>query len=313
MTDAPPPSIPPSIPPRKRPSSEARAPAVTTVPGRGEIHTNGTAHAPVQRADEARPARGSRTEEEERPAPVTSRVDRSRRSRAPQPEDARPVPSPFPVVGPPSDEDLPDGPSPLAVAVEQTGQWLRKAASATGASMSAAYASLTRPRPKDDPMTANPEAPSAPPRSMPPTAPATTGGAPTVRPASGRTPLVGGPGPRRVRLAISRLDPWSVMKLSFLLSFAAGIVLVVAVSVLWLTLDGLHVFTSMNDLVKQIVGSESKINILDYVQFTKVLSVTTLIAVIDVFLLTALATIGAFLYNVVAALVGGVHVTMTDE
>ena len=99
MTDAPPPSIPPSIPPRKRPSSEARAPAVTTVPGRGEIHTNGTAHAPVQRADEARPARGSRTEEEERPAPVTSRVDRSRRSRAPQPEDARPVPSPFPVVG----------------------------------------------------------------------------------------------------------------------------------------------------------------------------------------------------------------------
>ena len=84
-------------------------------------------------------------------------------------------------------------------------------------------------------------------------------------------------------------------------------------SVLWLTLDGLHVFTSVNDLVKQIVGSESSINVLDYVQFSKVLSISTLVAVIDVFLLTALATIGAFLYNVVAALVGGVHVTMTDE
>ncbi|HEY0119326.1 MAG TPA: DUF3566 domain-containing protein, partial [Cellulomonas sp.] len=203
-------------------------------------------------------------------------------------------------------------PSPLAVAVEQTGEWLKKAESATGASMSAAYASLTRPRPKDDPMTANPEAPSAAPRTVPPTAPATTGGAPTVRPASGRTPVVG-PGPRRVRLAVSRLDPWSVMKLAFLLSFAAGIVLVVAVSVLWLTLDGLHVFTSINNLVQQIVGAESKINILDYVQFSKVLSVSTLVAVIDVFLLTALATIGAFLYNVVAALVGGVHVTMTDD
>jgi hypothetical protein len=211
----------------------------------------------------------------------------------------------------PSDDDPPDGPSPLALAVEHTGGWLKKAASATGASMTAAYASLTRPRPEEG-MPANTEAPSAPPRVVPPTAPAMTGGSPTVRPASGRTPIVGA-GPRRVRLAISRLDPWSVMKLAFLLSFAAGIMLVVAVSVLWLTLDGLHVFTSVNNLIKQIVGNESTINILTYVDFSKVLSVSTLIAVIDVFLMTALATIGAFLYNVVAALVGGVHVTMTDE
>jgi len=49
------------------------------------------------------------------------------------------------------------------------------------------------------------------------------------------------------------------------------------------------------------------------VQFSKVVSAATLISVVDVFLLTALATIGAFLYNIVAALVGGVHVTMTDE
>lgn len=300
MTDAPPPSIPPSIPPRKRPSGEAGARVVTTVPGRGEPRTNGTVPAP--------------SDNETRPAPVRAPVEDVRPASAPRreaPHDE--APAPFPVVGQPSDDDLPEGPSPLAVAVEQTGQWLRKAASATGASMSAAYASLTRPREKDDAMTANPQATTVPPRTLPPTAPATTAGSPTVRPASGRTPVVGGPGPRRVRLAVSRLDPWSVMKLAFLLSFAAGIVLVVAVSVLWLTLDGLHVFTSVNDLVKQIVGSESSINVLDYVQFSKVLSISTLVAVIDVFLLTALATIGAFLYNVVAALVGGVHVTMTDE
>lgn len=305
MTDAPPPSIPPSIPPRKRPSSQAAARAVTTVPGRGQVHANGTTEAP--RAEETRSVPVRKPADEVRPAPARPVDER-------HDEPGNHVPSPFPVVGQPADDDLPDGPSPLAVAVEQTGQWLRKAASATGASVSAAYASLTRPREKDDPMTVNSQATTgAPPRTAPPTAPATTAGSPTVRPASGRTPVVGGPGPRRVRLAISRVDPWSVMKLAFLLSFAAGIVLVVAVSVLWLTLDGLHVFTSVNDLVRQIVGSESSINVLDYVQFSKVLSVSTLVAVIDVFLLTALATIGAFLYNVVAALVGGVHVTMTDE
>jgi hypothetical protein len=196
------------------------------------------------------------------------------------------------------------------VAVDRTGVWLKKAASAAGASVSAAYASLTRPRPKEAPMTAHTEAPTAPPR--PPQPAGVPAAGPAVRPATGTVRAVGS-GPRRVRLAISRVDPWSVMKLAFLLSFAAGIVLVVAVSVLWLTLDGLHVFTSVNNLVTQIVGDESKINILDYVEFNKVLSATTLIAVIDVFLLTALATIGAFLYNVVAALVGGLHVTMTDE
>ncbi|GEL96122.1 hypothetical protein CCO02nite_27800 [Cellulomonas composti] len=116
-----------------------------------------------------------------------------------------------------------------------------------------------------------------------------------------------------MRLAISRIDPWSVMKLSFLLSVAFGVLIVVAVAVVWYTLNGLHVFVNINDLVTQITGAESKTDILQYVEFKRVISAATLVAVVDVFLLTALATIGAFLYNIVAALVGGLHVTMTDE
>lgn len=151
-------------------------------------------------------------------------------------------------------------------------------------------------------MTANPTAPAASARPAP---------VPPPHPVAGRAPAPGAP--RRVRLAISRLDPWSVMKLSLLLSFALGIILVVATAVVWLTLDGLHVFASINDLVKQVVGPESAVNVTDVISFRKVISGATLVAVIDVFLLTAMSTIGAFLYNIVAALVGGVHVTMTDE
>jgi hypothetical protein len=135
-----------------------------------------------------------------------------------------------------------------------------------------------------------------------------------ARPSTGRIPTVGPHGaPRRVRLAISRVDPWSVMKLSFLLSVAIGVMFVVAAAVVWFTLNGLQVFTKADNLVTQITGTESGIDILQYVEFSRIISGATLIAVIDVFLLTALATIGAFLYNIVAALVGGVHVTMTDE
>lgn len=193
-------------------------------------------------------------------------------------------------------------PSPLLEAVDRSTVWLKKTAGVAGAGLSAAYASLTRPRPQEEPMTANPTAPAASARPAP---------VPPPHPVSGRAPAPGAP--RRVRLAISRLDPWSVMKLSLLLSFALGIILVVATAVVWLTLDGLHVFASINDLVKQVVGPESAVNVTDVISFRKVISGATLVAVIDVFLLTAMSTIGAFLYNIVAALVGGVHVTMTDE
>ncbi|WP_246130924.1 DUF3566 domain-containing protein [Cellulomonas aerilata] len=120
-------------------------------------------------------------------------------------------------------------------------------------------------------------------------------------------------GPRRVRLNLSRVDPWSVMKLSFLLSFAIGIMIVVAAVVVWFALDSLAVFTTINDMITEIVGQESPIDVLQFLDLSRVVSGAMVVAVVDVVLLTALSTIGAFLYNITAALVGGVNVTLTDE
>ncbi|MGP7959321.1 DUF3566 domain-containing protein [Sanguibacter sp. A247] len=119
--------------------------------------------------------------------------------------------------------------------------------------------------------------------------------------------------PRKVRLTLSRIDPWSVMKMSFLLSIAVGIMIVVAAFVFWYALNDLGVFTSIDETIRKIVGTESELDILQYVERDRVVSMAMVIAVIDVVLLTALTTIGAFLYNVVAALVGGVHMTLTDD
>ncbi|MBO1751182.1 DUF3566 domain-containing protein [Actinotalea sp. BY-33] len=120
-------------------------------------------------------------------------------------------------------------------------------------------------------------------------------------------------GPRRVRLAVSRIDPWSVMKLSFLLSFAIGIMIVVASAVVWFTLDELAIFSQVNDTIAEVTGSPDFFNLLEYVAFDRVIALAMLIAVVDIVLLTALSTIGAFLYNIVAALVGGIHLTLTDD
>ena len=138
--------------------------------------------------------------------------------------------------------------------------------------------------------------------------------APTRRPEA-RTPAPARPAPaRRVRLTVSRVDPWSAMKLSFLLSVALGIAGVVMVAVLWTVLEGMGVFDQVNGVIGQVIqDNNQKFDILDFIGFTRVVSLSIVIGVIDVILITAIATLGAFLYNVSSALVGGVQLTLTDD
>ncbi len=121
--------------------------------------------------------------------------------------------------------------------------------------------------------------------------------------------------PRRVKLTVSRVDPWSVMKMSFLLSVAVGIAGVVMVAVLWTILSGMGVFADINRTVEEVLSSNngSKFDLMDYIGLGRVVSRSIVIGVIDVILMTALATLGAFLYNVCSGLVGGLQLTLTDD
>jgi hypothetical protein len=120
--------------------------------------------------------------------------------------------------------------------------------------------------------------------------------------------------PRRARLRLTRVDPWSVMKMSFLLSIALGVVTIVAVFIVWTVLGAAGVWDSINTSVRDIVGDQgSSWNIQDYLGTARVLGFTMVIAVVDVVLITAVATLGAFLYNMAAALLGGVEVTLSED
>ncbi len=120
---------------------------------------------------------------------------------------------------------------------------------------------------------------------------------------------------RRARLRLTRIDPWSVMKTAFLLSIALAVVTVVSVFFVWVVLGAAGVWDSINSTVQDIVGDSeaSTFDIKDYLGTSRVMGFTIIVAVVDIVLLTAVATLSAFLYNMAAALVGGVDLTLTED
>ncbi|MBD9724647.1 DUF3566 domain-containing protein [Streptomyces caniscabiei] len=136
--------------------------------------------------------------------------------------------------------------------------------------------------------------------------------------ASSRKPRTGArttPRTRKARLRVSKADPWSVMKVSFLLSIALGICTVVAAAVLWMVMNAMGVFSTVGATISEATGSNESngFDLQAFLSLPNVLIFTTIIAVIDVVLATALATLGAFIYNLSAGFVGGVELTLAED
>ncbi|WP_406673861.1 DUF3566 domain-containing protein [Nonomuraea sp. N2-4H] len=123
--------------------------------------------------------------------------------------------------------------------------------------------------------------------------------------------------PRKAHLVLRRIEPWSAMKFSFVVSLVCFVVLFVAVAVLYGVLSGLGVFDSIVDLVNQLGKGEQgqssiPIDIASWFEPVRILGYTALIGAVNVVLITALATLGAVIYNIASDLVGGVEVTFSE-
>ncbi|MEU9988657.1 DUF3566 domain-containing protein [Streptomyces sp. NPDC048045] len=130
-----------------------------------------------------------------------------------------------------------------------------------------------------------------------------------------RTGAKTAPRTRKARLRVAKADPWSVMKVSFLLSIALGICTIVASAVLWMVMDAMGVFSTVGGTISEATGSNEAngFDLQAYLSLPHVLTFTSIIAVIDVVLATALATLGAFIYNLSAGFVGGIELTLAED
>jgi hypothetical protein len=119
---------------------------------------------------------------------------------------------------------------------------------------------------------------------------------------------------RQAHLMVSRFEPWSVMKFSFMISLACFVILFVAVALLYAALSGLGVFDAIQNALSNVTSGQGTggVNISKYLSASTILSYTALLGVLNVFLITAFCTVGSLIYNLTAHLIGGVEVTLRE-
>ncbi len=137
--------------------------------------------------------------------------------------------------------------------------------------------------------------------------------APEVSPPAAGTRVRSNRAPRRASLQLKRFDPWSVLKLSLVLSVAGFLVWLVAVGVLYGVLEGMGVWDQLNGTYSDLTSVGGPQAEGDLISGGRVFAVATVVGAINIVLLTALATVGAFIYNVSSDLAGGIELTLSER
>jgi hypothetical protein len=117
---------------------------------------------------------------------------------------------------------------------------------------------------------------------------------------------------RRAKLVVSKVNTWSVVKVTFLYSVCLFVILLVATATLWSVLNSAGVFDSIRHTASDI-SSKPDGGLGDWLSLSRVLSMAALIGVANILLITGLSAIGALLYNVCTDVVGGVEVTLSEQ
>lgn len=117
-------------------------------------------------------------------------------------------------------------------------------------------------------------------------------------------------GPVRASMQIRRIDPWSALKVSLLLNVALFFVWMIAVAFLYVVLGAMGVWSKLNSNVGDLLTSSGGGG--DLVSAWSIFGGAALVGLVNIVLLTAMATIGAYIYNLSTDIVGGIEVTLAD-
>ncbi|WOC12230.1 DUF3566 domain-containing protein [Gordonia sp. MP11Mi] len=117
--------------------------------------------------------------------------------------------------------------------------------------------------------------------------------------------------PLRAAVQIRRVDPWSVFKVTGVLAIVGFFIWMIAIAILYGVLGGMGVWDQINSSFGNLVEGEGQ-STGDLIGTGMVFGFSAAFGVIAAILVTGLATISAYIYNVCADMVGGVEVTLSD-
>jgi hypothetical protein len=112
---------------------------------------------------------------------------------------------------------------------------------------------------------------------------------------------------KQVRLKLVYIDFWSAVKFSFLIAAAVGVVIFVAVLLIWTVLASTGVFAQISTLLQDVSG-QSSLTVSNVVSFAQVMGFTLVIAALNVVVGTVLGAIACLLYNLSVKITGGILV-----
>jgi hypothetical protein len=112
---------------------------------------------------------------------------------------------------------------------------------------------------------------------------------------------------KQVRLKLVYIDFWSAVKFSFLIAAALGIVIFVAVLLIWTVLASTGVFNQISTLMQDVSG-QSSMTVSNVISFAQVMGFTLVIAALNVVVGTVLGAIACVLYNLSVRITGGILV-----
>ena len=115
----------------------------------------------------------------------------------------------------------------------------------------------------------------------------------------------------RVRRIIRKIDPWTVLKVTFVLNFVVALTIVLGFSILWVLLINAGVPQGLEDIAKRLALLDENSTLVGNIE--ALFSSVVFLAAVYLLTQTALATIGAFFYNLVSDLVGGIEVVVLEE
>ena len=107
---------------------------------------------------------------------------------------------------------------------------------------------------------------------------------------------------------LRKIEPWPVMKVTFVLSFLIHAVMFALVALVWFGVHG-HLMSAVHEYMK----SFGDVTVSDYVTTGRVLGGCAVLGAAGTIVTTVLATVGAFLYNCATFLVGDVEFNATRD